>query len=52
VYSVRIYILSTSYALLARGEVGSRQIAVSRKSGASDSPDVRALGVAALPSQS
>jgi hypothetical protein len=51
VYSIRIYILSTSDALVAIGDVGARRIAVSRKNGASDSQDVREIYVSAIPSR-
>jgi hypothetical protein len=51
VYSVRIYMLSTSYALAATADVGSRRIAVSRKNGASESQDVREIYVSVIPSR-
>jgi hypothetical protein len=49
VYSVRIYVFSTSYALAATADVGSRRIAVARKNGASVSQDVREIDVSAIP---
>jgi hypothetical protein len=48
---VRIYIFSTSYALVAIVDVGPRRIAVSRKKGASDSQDVREIYVSTIPSR-
>src|SRR6266568_9183333 len=49
VYSVRIDVLSTSYALAAMADIGLRRIAVSRKNGASDSQAIREIEVSTTP---